>query len=138
MSKSFEELLFEKSRQGFDHGHKSDILQRKEQKNETLKNQSMKMSKKMPKVRYSKLPVSIFKDRNDSQKIKTRDPRFDGSAKNQTQIDQHVMKNYEFIQEQQKDQLKNLKMLRKRAKKSGNDQELENIRNIIAEEKLVN
>ena len=65
-SKSFEELLRDKSRQGFDHGHKGDILQRKDKKNEVLKNQSMKMSKKMPKVRYSKLPVSIFKERNDS------------------------------------------------------------------------
>lgn len=63
---TFEERLKLKQRSGFDNiKSKEEVLIRKEQAQKLLNNKDKpKMGKKMPKERYSKLPVSILRPLN--------------------------------------------------------------------------
>ena len=63
---TFEERLKQKQRSGFDNiKSKEEVLIRKEQAQKLLNNKDKpKMGKKMPKERYSKLPVSILRPLN--------------------------------------------------------------------------
>jgi hypothetical protein len=85
---TFEERLKLKQRSGFDNiKSKEEVMLRKEQAHKLLTNRDKpKMSKKMPKERYSKLPVSVLRPLNLEKTPNAggvrRDPRFDGMSGN--------------------------------------------------------
>ena len=79
---TFEEKLKLKVRSGFDSAitHKSEIVKRREMESGIKKFDGSKGAvKKMPKVKFSKLPVSVVRDvfvsENKSKPV-FRDPRF--------------------------------------------------------------
>ena len=110
---TFEERLKLKQRSGFDDKvkFKEEILQRKEQA-EKLKNKpkDQKMKKKMPKERYSKLPVSILRplNLNDNQpKALRRDPRFDNQS---GRLNEGLFReSYAFVKEIRNERIQELK-----------------------------
>ena len=66
----------------------------------------------MPKERYSKLPVSVLREMNiQHSKPLSRDPRFEGESNFAA-----IEKNYSFIHDHQKEQIQNLKRLKKKNK----------------------
>ena len=79
------------------------------------------------------MPVSIVRPLGgtDSNGPTFRDPRF---GKQKT-FDQQQSKNYQFLKEVQDDRMRELKGLRKKAKKTGNADALLNIREMLGEEK---
>ena len=79
---TFEERMRLKQRSGFDNiKSKEEVLLRKEQAQKLAAKPAAK-NKKMPKERYSKLPVSTIRNLNleslgGNKAAATRDPRFD-------------------------------------------------------------
>ena len=122
-SLTFEERLRNKSRSGFDtiKNNKEEVLLRKEQADK-LKNKKdgIKYGKKMPKQRYSKLPVSIIRPLNLESNTKSstsgrRDPRFDSLS---GQLNEGLFKeSYSFIKEVRDERIGQLKELINQSKK---------------------
>ena len=72
------------------------------------------------------------------KKAESYDPRFrPASGQSTAQIQAATLKNYDFIAEQQKDQLRNLKNLKRKAKSTSDEQSLEQIRHMIGEERAL-
>ena len=144
-----------KQRSGFDHSvtKKSEILRRKELREEFEKkihkereskaaDTTKKQSKKQPPQRFSKLPVSIIRpihlEGQKKRKPEGHDPRFRHAAGQTTaQIQASTLRNYDLIADQQKEQLHNLKKLKRKAKSSSDEQSLEHIRQMIGEERAL-
>ena len=92
-----------------------------------------KMGKKMPKERYSKLPVSILRPLN-LEKAQTgirRDPRFDGLSGN---LNEGLFReSYSFIKDYQSERISQLKDLIQTNKKDKDN--VHKLRELLGEEK---
>lgn len=78
---SFAERLKLKTNSGFDSGVREKITELKERKNDLVKQKSdYKLGPKMPKQKFSKLPVSVIKhikgQTSETKRVVGRDPRF--------------------------------------------------------------
>jgi hypothetical protein len=99
----------------------------------------------MPKEKYSKLPVSVVRQvqlNNSDQRFQTKpefiDPRFLNLSKSSQQNNiKNNLKNFDFINEQQRDMIKQLRLMKKRAKKNNDEETLEKVREMIGEERTI-
>ena len=105
-------------------------------------------NKKAPRERYSKLPVSTIKREQHRDKATSgyvrgqwtghhdfaRDPRFQNSSGN---LNQGLFaKSYSFIKEYQDERFTDLKDNFKKAQKQGDQEQITQIKEMLAEEKL--
>ena len=111
---TFEERMRLKQRSGFDKiNTKEDVLLRKEQAQKLAAKPATK-NKKMPKERYSKLPVSTIRSLNleslgGKQTHATRDPRFDNlSGKMNEGL---FRESYSFVKDLRSERIAQLKEL---------------------------
>ena len=135
---TFEERLKMKQRSGFDTiKNKEDVLVRKEAA-EKLKNKQggQKLGKKMPKERYSKLPVSILRPLNlqsDKPSQVRRDPRFDNLS---GKLNEGLFRgSYSFIKDIQSERVDELKQMIKLAKQQRDSDKIHKLRGLLGEER---
>ena len=144
---TFEERMALKQRSGFDHiKTKEDVLMRREQadklKSKAVTAYTAANRKKMPKTRYSKLPVSIIRPLNlesmeTKQAPKTRDPRFDNLSGNLNEG--LFQESYSFVKDIRNErigQLNDYITQAKRVKKQdGTEKMVKQLREMLGEEK---
>lgn len=138
MSATFEERLKLKERSGFDAiKSKEEVLLRKEQAGKLLATRKGgKAAKKMPKEKYSKLPVSVLRPLNlDGSKAGVRrDPRFDNLSG--TLNEGLFQESYSFLKDVRKERIGQLSGLISEAKhKRGGSEKLHKLREMLGEEK---
>eukprot|EP00347_Sterkiella_histriomuscorum_P011724 403371354 len=137
---TFEERLKLKQKTGYDVVKKEDVLMRKE-KAEKLTNK-VKLGKKMPREKFSKLQVSVLRPLNMQSvqtkgsapaKLHTHDPRFDARSGN---LNEGLFKeSYAFIKEVQDERFKKLGEALRKAKKEGDKDKAQKLRDMIGDEK---
>ena len=138
-SLTFEERIAQKKKSGYDTiKSREDVLIRREAADK-LKNkpkQHKKNTKKMPKERYSKLPVSLLRPLNlqsDKPAQVRRDPRFDNLSG--TLNDGLFRESYAFIKEIQTERVHTLKDMIQIAKKDKESDKLKQLRGMLGEER---
>ena len=135
---TFEERIAQKKKSGYDTiKSKEDVLVRKEAA-EKLKNKPKqhKNTKKMPKERYSKLPVSVLRPLNlqsDKPAQVRRDPRFDNLSGS---LNEGLFReSYAFVKEIQTERVGALKDMIVLAKKDKESDKLRQLRGMLGEER---
>ena len=135
---TFEERIAQKKKSGYDTiKSKEDVLVRKEAA-EKLKNKPKqhKNTKKMPKERYSKLPVSVLRPLNlqsDKPAQVRRDPRFDNLSGS---LNEGLFReSYAFVKEIQTERVGALKDMILLAKKDKESDKLRQLRGMLGEER---
>ena len=135
---TFEERIAQKKKSGYDTiKSKEDVLVRKEAA-EKLKNKPKqhKNTKKMPKERYSKLPVSVLRPLNlqsDKPAQVRRDPRFDNLSGS---LNEGLFReSYAFVKEIQTERVGTLKDMILVAKKDKDSDKLRQLRGMLGEER---
>ena len=106
----FAERIKLKSNSGFDSHVKDRLQELREKAVEKQEKQPFKVGKNMPKLHYSKIPVSVIKHikgRDAPKKLVVRDPRFENAS---GQLNQGLFqKSYEFIKDIQNERFQTLK-----------------------------
>ncbi len=135
---TFEERLAQKKKSGFDTiKSKEDVMIRREAADK-LKNKPKKHknTKKMPKEKYSKLPVSVLRPLNlqsDKPAQVRRDPRFDNLSG--TLNEGLFRESYSFVKEIQTERVHALKDMILIAKKDKESDKLKQLRGMLGEER---
>lgn len=97
---------------------------------------STKVGKNMPKAQYSKIPVSVvkhIKGRDAPKAAVVRDPRFENSSGT---LNQGLFeKSYSFISEVQQERMQTLRNELRQAKKNGDEDARQRIKELLGEEK---